>query len=134
MTIAEVREKCKTLFARLPVSAGPLPTSSDIPTKVGIPRDILTISILILASLLSFGLGYMAGVDAAQEEGVSVGISPEVASTTEGAVVASKSGMKYYLPWCAGVDRISDTNRVWFASALDARAVGYTPAANCDGL
>ena len=45
MTISETRDKCKAFIAK-------------------IPRDVLIISILILASLLSFGLGYLAGLDA----------------------------------------------------------------------
>jgi hypothetical protein len=45
MTIAEAREKCKSLVAKA-------------------PRDVLIIAVLILACLLSFGLGYLAGLDA----------------------------------------------------------------------
>ncbi|MDB5244716.1 MAG: hypothetical protein JWN18_586 [Parcubacteria group bacterium] len=48
MTIAEAREKCKSALGRL-------------------PRDIVIISVLILACLLSFGLGYQAGIDGAGE-------------------------------------------------------------------
>ena len=115
MTIAEAREKCKTFLVR-------------------IPRDILILSILVLASAFSFGLGYLAGLDAAEESEEWLKTSAGAATSSEGAVVASKSGMKYYLPWCSGVERISDSNKVWFSSAEAARAVGYTPASNCDGL
>ena len=45
MTIAEARDKCKSLVAK-------------------VPRDVLILSILVLASFLSFGLGYFAGLDA----------------------------------------------------------------------
>lgn len=45
MTIAGAREKCKSLVAK-------------------VPRDVLILAILVLASLFSFGLGYMAGLDA----------------------------------------------------------------------
>jgi hypothetical protein len=51
-----------------------------------------------------------------------------------GQYVASKSGTKYYLPWCGTVSRIKDENKVWFASKADAEAAGYAPAANCQGL
>ncbi|MHB8651805.1 MAG: hypothetical protein ACYC8S_01585 [Minisyncoccota bacterium] len=51
-----------------------------------------------------------------------------------GAVVASKTGTKYHLPGCAGAQKISETNKVWFASRADAEIAGYTPAANCKGL
>lgn len=99
-----------------------------------IPRDILILSILVLACAFSFGFGYMAGLDAGQGPGAWPQTAQAFATSSPGAVVASKSGMKYYLPSCAGVDRISDANKVWFPSASAAEQVGYTPAANCDGL
>lgn len=45
MTIADLREKCKNLIAE-------------------VPRDTLVIGILLAVSILSFWLGYMAGIDA----------------------------------------------------------------------
>ncbi len=116
MTIAETREKCKNLVAR-------------------VPRDVLIIAVLILASSLSFGLGYLAGVDAGQVSDISFEAFPLVAATTSAEqVVASKGGTKYYLTGCSGVERITDANKVWFASAAAAQAAGYTPAANCKGI
>lgn len=55
MTIAEAREKCKSLVGR-------------------VPRDVLIISIIILVALFSFGLGYLAGLDAAQTQGKSISV------------------------------------------------------------
>ncbi len=118
MTIAETREKCKSLIGK-------------------IPRDVLIISILILASSLSFGLGYLAGLDAREANNLTIDNGPsvfQIASTTaEGQVVASKSGTKYYFPTCSGAERISDTNKVWFVSAPAAEKAGYTRATNCEG-
>lgn len=51
-----------------------------------------------------------------------------------GGLVASKGGTKYYYPWCGSASRISDKNKIYFASVTEARAKGYTPAANCQGL
>ena len=51
-----------------------------------------------------------------------------------GQYVASKSGTKYYLPWCGTVSRIKDENKVWFATKADAEAAGYEPASNCKVL
>ncbi|MFA6006842.1 MAG: hypothetical protein WC764_03930 [Candidatus Paceibacterota bacterium] len=53
---------------------------------------------------------------------------------TGGTLVASKGGTKYYYPWCGGANRISTANKIYFASVAEARAKGYTPAANCKGL
>lgn len=116
MTIAETREQCKNLIGR-------------------IPRDVLVISILVLASSLSFGLGYLAGVDAQEADSLTVthslSTTPSTSTTTGGQVVASKSGTKYYLPTCTGAERISDGNKVWFVSAFAAEKAGYSRAANC---
>ncbi|MDO8742104.1 MAG: hypothetical protein Q7J45_01010 [bacterium] len=100
---------------------------------------MLIITILLLASSLSFGLGYLAGRDTAQTTQFSLvevspeNISPEV-SPGEGKVVASRNGTKYYLPQCSGATRISDANKVWFESIDVARRAGYSPATNCPGI
>ncbi len=136
ITIAEVREKCKNLLASLPTG------------QAGIPRDVLIIAILVLASSASFGLGYLAGRDVGQGSGITLQELPPVtllqAPTSEAptqpvgagsvGVVASKNGTKYYLPSCSVADRISAANKVWFASPALAVAAGYTPAANCKGI
>ncbi|MBI2025688.1 hypothetical protein HYT04_02800 [Candidatus Kaiserbacteria bacterium] len=111
MTIAEVREKCKSLTDK-------------------VPKDVLILVILILTSSLSFGLGYLAGLDAR----VPKDALNAQATSADGRFVASKSGTKYYLPACAGAERISDANKVWFISASAAVAAGYSPAANCAGI
>lgn len=108
MTIAEAREKCKGL-------------------AVKIPRDILVVLALILASSASFGLGFLAGQDAGQGSALPIG-SPDAAT---GDIIASKNGTKYYLPGCSGVERVSDANRVYFATAAAAEAAGYSIASTC---
>ncbi|MBI4088771.1 hypothetical protein HY415_01615 [Candidatus Kaiserbacteria bacterium] len=115
MTIAEAREKCKNLVAR-------------------VPRDMLIIAILVLASSFSFGLGFLAGLDAKRENSTPLEPSPSAETIPIKRVIASKNGTKYYLPECAGAERITDENKVWFASASAAQAAGYAPAANCKGL
>ncbi|HUX80997.1 MAG TPA: hypothetical protein VMV38_01590 [Candidatus Paceibacterota bacterium] len=112
MTIAEARTKCKSLVAR-------------------IPRDILTIAVLILASSVSFGFGYLAGIDTGQGSTLRLEETPFVASTTTEQVAASKNGTKYYFSWCSGIERITSANKIWFTSAEAARAAGYTLGAHC---
>ena len=62
--------------------------------------------------------------------------SREVGGTVNegGQVVASKNGTKYHYPWCSGANRISEANKIYFASIEDAKEAGYTPASNCKGL
>ncbi len=115
MTIAEAREKCKSALGR-------------------IPRDVLIMAILLLASSASFGLGYLAGRDGGEGSGRYPDATPLMTAATSSGIFASKNGTKYYLPGCTGADRISDANKVWFVSALAARSAGYAPAAGCKGL
>lgn len=133
-----------------------------------LPRDVILLAILILASTGSFGLGVVAGresgqgnregesggkiliekpaaaetapaaageaVDPATEAVGSVKTKSAPAPASGGQYVASKSGTKYYLPWCGTAKRIKDGNKVWFASKAEAEAAGYEPAKNCKGL
>jgi len=57
-----------------------------------------------------------------------------VVPASGGAYVASKSGTKYYLPWCGTVSRIKEENKVWFGTKQEAEQAGYEPAKNCKGL
>jgi len=68
------------------------------------------------------------------KQGASVGSVVSDAPSGGGQVVASKSGTKYYLPWCGTVSRIKEENKVWFASIEEAEKAGYEPAKNCKGL
>ena len=115
MTIADLGAKCKVALR-------------------GVPRDLLVFGVIILASSASFGLGLLAGRDAGQGSRETLGEPTLAASSSSGHLVAAKSGTKYYLPWCSGVDRITDANKVWFATPRDAEKAGYTAAANCKGL
>lgn len=104
-----------------------------------IPKDVFVLGVLVAASLASFGLGYLAGRDAAGQ-GSDINLEPaplvvaKDSAASGGQVVASKSGTKYYLPSCSGASRIAEANKVWFASVAAARSAGYAPAANCPGL
>jgi hypothetical protein len=118
MNIADMREKCKGFLAR-------------------IPRDVLSIGVLVIVASLCFGLGYLAGLDAGsptqtgQGNDLVIETTPPAAAAAAGYVVASKSGTKYYPQDCAGANRITEANKVWFASAAIAETAGYAPAANC---
>jgi hypothetical protein len=57
---------------------------------------------------------------------------PEQGTST--IVYGSKTGTKYYFPWCGALNRIKPENRVQFASSFVAREHGYTPAGNCKGV
>ena len=88
--------------------------------------------VVVLVGLSAFGLGRLSvtWLPAA----APVPASAKVVSAEEGNYVASKTGTRYYLPSCAGVSNIKEENRVYFVSVAQARAAGYTAAANCPGL
>lgn len=55
------------------------------------------------------------------------------ADKSDQRVVVSKSSdsKKYHHAWCPGATQIKEANRVWFPTADDAKAAGYTLAGNC---
>jgi hypothetical protein len=55
-------------------------------------------------------------------------------SAIKDMLVASKTGTKYYYPWCSGVDRIKEENKIWFSTVDEARSRGLLPASGCTGL
>jgi len=58
----------------------------------------------------------------------------ESVQSSTGEVIGSKSGKKYYFPWCGTVKRIKPENQVKFASIEEAKKAGFTPGGNCKGL
>lgn len=112
MNIADVRGKCKSLAGK-------------------IPRDVLVVAVLVLASLASFGLGYLSGVEAGQGAPLILEAPGMAKTDTSGGVVAAQNGSRYYFPNCAGVARLSEGNKIWFTSAVAAHEAGYTLANNC---
>lgn len=62
-------------------------------------------------------------------------VSPNGESPSEavqGAYTASSKAEKFHLPSCSAAGRISDENRVWFASRDEAIAEGYSPCGMCE--
>ena len=122
-----------------------------------IPEVVFFLAVFLLVATLAFSLGRLSTYEK-KKEPISVtktdeyykwnGIgtstnnisgsastkSLQVIVTEKGSIVASKSGTKYYFPWCSGVSRISEANKVWFNSIEEARAKGLTPASGCAGL
>jgi hypothetical protein len=109
--------------------------------------------VVILVGISSFSLGRLsmrddpvaismhAGAGVSAYAGLSLenstNESTEIPSSSHEQseeVVASKTGTKYYLPWCSGASRIKDENLVRFATPEIARSAGYTPSATCKGI
>src|SRR3989344_2068473 len=117
----------------------------------GSRRDIVLALVIILVGCGSFGLGRLSKITEQQmplailntaetamaQEGIAkrTAVLETLASPAEsGQFVASRNGSAYYLPSCSGVKQIKEENKIWFATAEEARLSGYRPAANCKGL
>jgi len=124
--------------------------------------EIITVAIIVLVGLASFGLGRLSALESKREpvrilraqvaeenvkhpmsnisrEGANESSSSGLQLPTSnfqsgGQLVGSKNGTKYHFPWCSGAERIKEENKKWFDSIAAARAAGYSPAANCKGL
>lgn len=111
-------------------------------------RDLYVVVLIILISAMSYGLGRLSKIqenrvpvqieNPGQVLGSSISNTANIGSLEQddssGKYVGSINSDKYHLPWCSGATRISDGNKVWFASKADAQAQGYVPAGNCPGL
>ena len=122
-----------------------------------VPSHVLYVLVVLMTALLAFSLGLFAGKDLERgkielqmttfpmeeakttKSSVEAGTSPSPQENVllpkeGGGYVASKSGTRYYLPWCSGVSRIKEENKVWFQTKEEAEARGLTPAKNCEGM
>ena len=103
----------------------------------GVPRDVLLVGLILFVGATSFIFGVLVGQDTPTSAPFSVcdsSATPVPTGDSGGEVVASKTGTKYFLPWCGGAKNISAENLLTFSSAEEAQAKGYEPAANCKGL
>lgn len=112
-------------------------------------KEVNIALLVVLAGLLAYGIGALAvietkrgpvriiGVEGTPEAGREKKFNPAGGSSVpsgQGALVGSRHGSIYHLPWCSGAQRIKPENEVWFESAVAAREAGYRAAKNCPGL
>ncbi|MEK7538340.1 MAG: hypothetical protein AAB552_00720 [Patescibacteria group bacterium] len=126
------------------------------PNLPNLNEEVFFILVVMLVAFGSFGLGRlskiestktpvrienapivtdetfkMLGADSSKPNSLSANVAE---MTSEAELVGSKNGTKYHYPWCSGANRITESNRIYFASKSDAEKAGYTPASNCKGL
>ena len=92
--------------------------------------------LVVLVGFASFGLGRLS---ASEDSRPPVSISQVEMTETKpmavgGQVVASRSGKAYHFPWCPGAESMKEANKIWFEDEAAAKAAGYSPAGNCEGL
>jgi hypothetical protein len=95
------------------------------------------ILLVFLTAMAAFGLGRLSAFETVLPP-VSIQQAPQVAQVLTlapgGYVVASKTGSVYYLPWCAGAQKMASDKQVWFSSESAAQKAGYAPSKSCRGL
>ncbi len=143
-TIQDLIEKIKGVTRRLQFRSRTLPT---------LQNEVFLGVIIILVAFGSFGLGRLSRIEGARAP-IRIENAPKVTvetfaqkatvADTRGSapfvensssqLVGSKNGKKYYYVWCSGVSRITEGNRIYFATKDDAEARGYTPSSTCKGL
>lgn len=103
-------------------------------------RKLFLSLVLILVSVLSFGIGRLTGQGSSTPVKVEFdqSLDQQASAVTayrpaapDGTVIASKNGSKYYYPSCSGAKRISEANKVTFPNKTAAEAAGLALAANC---
>ena len=122
---------------------------SDFGEKI---KPFYTLLLLVVVASIFFGLGRLSALEERHKPirvtypnitqgGVALGAIGDLLSTStervtspSGSVIGSKSGKKYYFPWCGTVKRIKPENQVNFGSIEEARRAGFTPGGNCKGL
>lgn len=119
-------------------------------------KDILTVCIIILVGLASYGLGRLSKtssgdlkieytepptvMDAAvlgvqsvtkTNEPVKTAVSTPAPKPIPKVYFASTRGNKYYHPGCSGGKTLKEENKIYFNSAQEAEAAGYTISSSC---
>lgn len=71
-----------------------------------------------------------AATDRGQSQPAASG-ETSASTSVSGNIVGNKNSRKYHLPGCPGYDQTLEKNRVYFKSAAEAEAAGFTKAGNC---
>jgi len=118
--------------------------TNSLESQVG--KDILTIIIVILVGLGSFGLGRLSknprneGIkieykgEVINQQGSAIKAIKELESTgkaSAGPFFASSRGSKYYPSGCSAGKSIKQGNRVYFESKVVAESAGYSLSTSC---
>lgn len=127
---------------------------NSLPHPGTLSDDLFLGLIMVLVAIGAFGLGRLSKIESSRTP-VRIENEPTVHENTFGSkaqvqngqtasivgaaetstnVVASKSGTKYYYPWCSGVQKIVPANLITFSSKEQAESAGYTPSSTCKGL
>lgn len=109
--------------------------------------ELFLVAVILLVGLISFGIGRLSVNPSSSSELVVestpiavseiINLKSEIVSGGEVEpviIVGNKSSKIYHRDDCIGAQRMSETNKIYFASIAAAKAAGFRPAGNCPGL
>ena len=111
-------------------------------------EELFLVVVILLVGLVSFGLGQISSSSNLGGE-LIIESTPvetqEVVKTLEEAslagessgpvsIIGNKNSKIYHRSDCSGAKRMSETNKIYFASIAAAKTAGFRAAANCPGL
>ena len=116
-----------------------------IEQEIGYQSALFAVLILLMVFFIGLGLGLLIKPGKPTpiiiDKNVKIGLPARQAEFSEnssksfnftgGSFVASINGKNYYPKDCPSAKRIKEENMIWFDSAEEAEADGYTPAKNC---
>ena len=116
-----------------------------IEQEIGYQSALFAVLILLMVFFIGLGLGLLIRPSKPTpiiiDKNVKIGLPARQAEFSEnssksfnftgGSFVASINGKNYYPEDCPSAKRIKEENMIWFDSAEEAEADGYTPAKNC---
>ena len=120
-------------------------------------RNVYMIAVVVLVGFGAFGLGRLSVKENQRREvvissdiikstasaGANMPLSPLLGSasslkvgetagaSTDGPIMASSRGSKYYPAGCAGAKTLSSANKIYFQTEEEATAAGYTKSSSC---
>jgi hypothetical protein len=97
--------------------------------------SVLFVGILLLLIYLFQGVLAYRDHEAARMASLQIQVPNQAkeqgSNQASGAFVASTGGNVYYRSDCPGVNAIQDDHKIWFVSAKDAEAAGFSISKKC---
>lgn len=93
------------------------------------------VAIILTVAVASYFLGRASVLT--ERVHLPIRIEGMASSTAEGSlgeVVATRTGKRWYYPWCATVSKLPESAKRHFASIAAAESAGLTKAQNCAGM
>ncbi len=116
-------------------------------------EELFFVLVVLLTGLIGFGIGRLSvtGEEGSGLGGLQVKSTPVSAqelidaiqgrgevvqegSTEPTGIVGNKNSHIFHLSTCSGAKRMSESNKIYFASIEEAVRAGFRPAGNCPGL